>query len=95
MENLAAKLNFYKEKPSSETLLTGVSKVVMLGISAGNELKAHTSPVDAILSVVSGKGGFEYENKNTLLSPGMVIKIPADLIHSVKATEDLKFLLIR
>jgi quercetin dioxygenase-like cupin family protein len=70
-------------------------KVMELALGAGDEIKTHSSPVDALLIVMEGKIIFNIEGKDVLLERFDAYKIPLSVPHSLLAKEDARMLLIK
>lgn len=85
----------YNKVQSKRLVTNGEQQVNLISIEAGSELPAHTSTKDATIVVLEGKmifntGGKDYElNAMDTFSFGIVDE------HSVKALENVKFLLIQ
>ncbi len=72
-------------------------RVVNLFISAGEQVRVHTAPVEAIFLVLEGNGTVEIGEKDYLVSAGQFTICPADCGRAIKANrdEDLNLLVIR
>ena len=62
-------------------------------LARGAEIDTHTSTKNGGLYVLRGKGTFILQAEQIAMEPGSFIFLPADAPHSVKAAEDLAFLL--
>jgi quercetin dioxygenase-like cupin family protein len=70
-------------------------KIMQLVFSEGQELKTHTTPVDAVLIVIEGAVEYAESNEKILLREKDVYLIKKDIPHSVKANSSSRLLLIR
>lgn len=85
-----------KEVSTKKLLATSTGKVIALQILANGELKAHQTPVPAILVLVTGHAVFEnakgvHEN----LLPGDYVEIEANVQHWVKGIALSQLLLMQ
>ena len=67
--------------------------VTLFAFDGGQTLSEHTSPFDAMVQILDGKGDFTIEGQPFHLSQGQVLIMPADKPHSVAASERFKMLL--
>lgn len=78
----------------SRTILrTPVSRVVLFGFSAGQELTEHTSTQHATVEVLSGRCEFQLSGKTHQLKAGHFLYMPPGAPHALKATEPFSMLL--
>jgi quercetin dioxygenase-like cupin family protein len=70
-------------------------KIVQLVLSEGQELKTHTTPVDAVLLIIEGTVEYQEESGTILLKEQDVYQIRKNIPHSVKAKTNSRLLLIR
>lgn len=68
-------------------------KVVLFAFARGQELSAHTSAWPAVLYVVKGQGELTLGEDIHSVQPGSWSFMPARLVHSVRADEELIVLL--
>ena len=71
----------------------GISTVTLFAFDKGEALSEHTAPFDALVQVVDGKGEFTIGGKAYEVSSGQMVLMPANIPHSLKATERFKMLL--
>ncbi|QHL86966.1 cupin domain-containing protein [Nibribacter ruber] len=98
LPDLAGQLGYSTEKFQSKILSDqGFQKVILFAFAAGQELKTHTTPIDAILLVLEGECSFSFpeEDITKTLTVGQVIQIPAKVPHALKALTDFKMVLIK
>ncbi|MFP4102440.1 cupin domain-containing protein [Coleofasciculus sp.] len=62
-------------------------------LSAGTDISEHTSPRNATVNVLAGKGTLTLEGKEIALAPGVFVLMTANAKHAFKAEENLAFLL--
>jgi quercetin dioxygenase-like cupin family protein len=67
--------------------------LTLFAFDKGEFLSEHTAPFDAILQVLDGKGEVIIDGTSFHLSVGESIIMPANVRHSVIATEQFKMLL--
>jgi quercetin dioxygenase-like cupin family protein len=98
LPDLADQLAYSTEKFQSKILSDqGFQKVILFAFAEGQELKTHTTPIDALLLVLEGECSFAFpeEGLEKTLKPGQIIQIPAKVPHSLKALSDFKMVLIK
>ena len=98
LPDLAGQLTYSPEKFQSILLSDqGFQKVILFAFAEGQELKTHTTPIDALLLVLEGECTFTFpeEQISKALKLGQVIKIPAKIPHALKAMTNCKLVLIK
>jgi quercetin dioxygenase-like cupin family protein len=79
----------------SRTLLRrGTGNITLFSFDTGEGLSEHTAPFDAFIQVVSGAVELTIGGEPVPATAGQVVVMPADVPHSVLATEPLKMLLV-
>ncbi|MHB1315167.1 MAG: cupin domain-containing protein [Christensenellales bacterium] len=68
--------------------------ITLFAFSKGEEISAHDSEGDAMVTVLEGTGGFSVDGKDYTARPGETLVMPAGKPHAVYAPEDFKMLLI-
>lgn len=63
-------------------------------LAAGSGISEHTAGREAAITVLRGRGVFTLEGRRITMSPGVFISMKPGAPHSLKATEDLAFLLL-
>jgi quercetin dioxygenase-like cupin family protein len=92
--SLAAETRFVPNGIASRTLLCTESvRAVLFGFDAGQELTEHTSTQNVLVQILSGECEFLLAGKPHRLNAGQVLFLPANLPHSVKATQAFSMLL--
>ncbi len=71
----------------------GNTQYTLMCLSKGTNLDEHTSTKNGSILVLKGKGTFILEGKEIQLEEGVFFTMNANAKHSVKATENLAFLL--
>lgn len=98
LPDLSGELAYSSDKFQSQILSDqGFQKVILFAFSEGQELKTHTTPIDALLLVLEGECTFTFpeEEITKTLKLGQIIKIPAKVPHSLKALSNFKMVLIK
>ena len=94
-QNLANLIEYAAGSIVSKTILdkpTGT--ITLFAFDKGQNLSEHTTPYDAVLQIVDGRGQITIAGKEATVSTGEIIIMPADVPHSVAAVEKFKMLLI-
>ena len=65
----------------------------LMCLSAGADIDTHTSTKHGCLQIIKGTGEFILDDEKIEMKPGVFIHMPANAPHSLRATEDLAFLL--
>ena len=68
--------------------------VTLFAFDAGQELSEHTTPSDALVILMEGRGHFRIEDAAYVLETGDTLLLPAGRPHAVKAIERFKMLLV-
>lgn len=68
--------------------------VTLFAFWGGQELSEHTSPYDAMVICLDGKGSVFIDGNENVIQEGDAIIMPSNHPHSVKANENFKMLLI-
>ncbi|MEZ5307863.1 MAG: cupin domain-containing protein [Pyrinomonadaceae bacterium] len=66
-----------------------------ISISAGAELKEHSSPQPAVVVFLAGTGTFRLRDEEHQFHAGTCVSFEADVKHSVSAETDARLLLIK
>ncbi len=62
-------------------------------LASGTDISEHTSPNNALITVIDGKGILTLEGQDIKLESGVFVFMPANAPHALKAEENLAFLL--
>ena len=72
----------------------GGSSLTLFAFSEGQELREHTSPVDAFVMVLEGAITLTIAGTAVQATPGTIVRLPANVPHAVHAPEKSRMLLI-
>lgn len=93
--DLKKAIAFSEGSITSRVLVEGKeSETTLFCLAAGTSLSEHTSGREATIVVLKGNGIFNLAGKEVALQPGIFIFMPAGTKHSLRASENLSFLLI-
>ena len=93
-ENLNELMNFTEGGVYSKVLAKSDNfNHTLMCLAKGTTIDTHTSTKSGGLQVLKGTGVFTLFDKEIKMEPGTYIFMPADAPHSIKADEDLAFLL--
>src|SRR5687767_10690479 len=73
---------------------TGGGGVTLFAFDAGQALKEHTSPVEALAFVLEGVCRFTVGGTGIDASAATVVRLPADVPHALEAIEATRLLLV-
>ncbi len=73
----------------------GDFKIFLFALKAGQEIKPHSTPVDAFLTILEGEGFITLGEENIVLKAGESIHLPKDILHFVRADKNFKMVLIK
>jgi quercetin dioxygenase-like cupin family protein len=94
-QNLNEMIDYSDDSVVSKTILDKtIGTLTLFAFDAGQRLSEHTSPYDAVVQVVDGKGRFNIAGKSVEASAGELLIMPSNIPHSVDADERFKMLLI-
>lgn len=68
-------------------------QVNLMSLTAGKIIPEHTSPRNAIATVIEGKGNLNLEGRDIALTPGVLVFMPANAPHALRADTNLTFTL--
>lgn len=90
-------------KDKIEYAQTGILSKVLLKVphcqytlfclSAGTDIAEHTSTRNAVVQVLEGEGMLTLEGQEISLEPGILVFMPANAPHALRADANLAFLL--
>lgn len=93
-QNLADLAAYADDSIVSKTILDrSAGTVTLFAFDKGQKLSEHTTPHDAIVQVIEGKGRFIIGGEDTEVSAGQIVIMPADVPHAVNADQRFKMLL--
>lgn len=91
---LPAEIEYPRSGTSSKVLLKdNACQYTLLCIAANTEISEHTSPRNATINVLAGRGLLTLSGEEIILETGVFVFMPANAPHAVKAEENLAFLL--
>jgi len=93
-KNLEDMIEFAKDGIVSKTVaeIEG-SEISLFCMATGQQLSTHSASFPAVIHVLQGKGEITLGNEAYEAKPNSWFYLPKNLPHSVKATENLVFLL--
>lgn len=92
--DLKKEIKFSKGRIISKIIAEGKkSEISLFCMAKGTGMSEHTSGREATVLVLKGKGTFNLAGKETVLATGTLVFMPAKTRHSLKAEENLAFLL--
>lgn len=99
MKGFSKDLNGLMQFPKEGIFSTVLAKSdnynhTLMCLAKGTDIDAHTSSKDGVVLVLKGKGTFVLQSERIEMKPGVFIFLPANTVHSVKADDDLSFLLL-
>lgn len=85
----------YAEKAvvSKHVLKKETGNVSLFAFDKGEGLSEHTTPFDAIVTIVDGKADILINGVSNILENGDTIIMPANIPHALKAVEKFKMIL--
>ena len=91
---LPEKIEYPEQGVLSKVLLKdSCCQYTLFCLAAGTEISEHTSPRNATVHVIEGRGLLTLQGQELALEPGGFIFMPANAPHALKAEENLTFLL--
>jgi len=88
-------IDYQKDAVVSKTLISKkTGTVTLFAFDKGQELSEHKAPFDALVYLLEGEAEIMVSNKLHNLKEEEIIIIPANELHSVKAIQRFKMLLI-
>lgn len=92
--NLSEKVSYAEGSVVSKIIIRNEKgNITLFAFDKGEFLSEHTAPYDAIVQVLDGKGEVVIDGQSFELNVGDSIIMPANIRHSVNATEQFKMLL--
>jgi quercetin dioxygenase-like cupin family protein len=98
MQSASLQLHDHLEYPEagvlSKVLLQDENcQYTLFSLAKGTDIAEHTSPRNATVHVLAGKGTLSLEGNDIALHPGVFVVMPAHAPHALYALENLAFLL--
>jgi len=90
------KLIEYSKKGILSKVVTKSEKlnITLFCMAEGTDISEHTSIKSGFVYVIEGNGVFNLKGKEIIMSPGVLIQMNENAIHSLKATENTSFILV-
>ncbi|OGZ33157.1 MAG: hypothetical protein A2174_00170 [Candidatus Portnoybacteria bacterium RBG_13_41_18] len=79
---------------SKEIVKNDKLNVTLFCMAGGTEISEHTSTRQGFVYVIERDGNFSLEGKNIKMAPGIFIYINKNAVHSIKADENIGFILV-
>lgn len=76
-------------------LNNGSAKAIVFALKAGQDVPPHSSPTDALITVLEGQGTVKFSGMLHVLRAGGYVVMPKAIEHHIQATSDMKFLLVK
>ncbi len=95
MIHLKDSVDYQSGSVVSKTLVgKPVGTVTVFAFDAGQGLSEHTAPFDALVYILDGKAEITLGGKSILAETGILVTMPANIPHALRADERFKMLLI-
>ena len=92
--NLVELMEFPREGVFSKVVARGeCSNHTLMCLARGSDITEHTSTREGVVTTLKGKGVFILNGESIVMEPGVMIFMPKNAPHSLRADEDLAFLL--
>ncbi len=93
--DLAGLVEYAEDSVVSRTIADAKSATVtVFAFARGQGLSEHSAPFDALVNVIEGEGEFTVGGEKHRVSAGQILRMPADVPHSVRAAKPFKMMLI-
>ncbi len=76
-------------------LNNGSAKAIVFALKAGQDVPPHSSPADALFSVLEGEATVTIKEAVHHVTAGGYIILPMAIDHHIKAVSDMKFVLVK
>ncbi|MBK7553238.1 MAG: cupin domain-containing protein [Flavobacteriales bacterium] len=80
---------------STMVLNNGSAKAIVFALKAGQDVPPHSSPADALFTVLEGEGTVTIKEAVHRVAAGGYILLPMGIDHHIQAVSDMKFLLVK
>ena len=71
------------------------TKMIVVAFAQGQEMKPHTSPMDAVLQILDGEAVIHLDGKDYTVKTGELIFLPANVPHGLKADKNFRVLITK
>jgi quercetin dioxygenase-like cupin family protein len=92
--DIAGEVEMPAEGILSRTIASDSYRVVLFGMSAGQELTEHTSTMEAIMHFIEGEADITVGEVEKTAGPGTWVRMQPKLKHSIRAKTPLKMILV-
>jgi quercetin dioxygenase-like cupin family protein len=79
---------------SKQIIKKETGTITLFAFDKSQSLSEHTTPFDAFVQIVDGKGEFTINGKPVIVSRDEFIILPANIPHAVNAIEKFKMLIV-
>jgi len=94
--NLNEAIQYSEDNFAKKPIFKGENYTILLfAFKKGQQLKAHTIPIDAFVLMLEGTATVEIDGKNYEIKSGEKISLPKNLSHALTAKENFKMLLVK
>ena len=80
---------------STMVLNNGSAKAIVFALKAGQDVPPHSSPVEALFTVLEGEATVTIKDAVNRVAAGGYIILPMATDHHIKAVSDMKFMLVK
>lgn len=78
---------------SKQLIKTATGNVTLFAFDAGQGLSEHTSPFDALVTVIEGEAEVSIDGTRHIVKAGELLQLPANVPHGVQAPSRFKMTL--
>lgn len=94
--NLSQAIHYSDQSFVKKPIFKGENYVILLfAFQKGQQLEAHTIPIDAFIQVLEGTALVDIDGKEYEVGAGEKISLPKNLSHALTAKENFKMLLVK
>ncbi len=94
--NLTQAIQYSDQSFVKKPIFKGENYVIILfAFQKGQQLEAHTIPIDAFVQVLEGTAIVDIDGKEYEVAAGEKISLPKNLSHALTAKENFKMLLVK
>jgi len=92
--NILKLIEYPKEGILSKSIFKDAKlDITLFCMAPKTDMREHTSSRQAVVQVLEGKGIFNLEGEDIVMEKGVIINMPKNALHSLKAEERTSFLL--
>jgi quercetin dioxygenase-like cupin family protein len=91
---LKESIEYSKDSIVSKQIYKNESTITLFALDKGQSISEHKAPFDAVVYLIEGEGEFKIGNEKNLVKEGDFFIMPANIPHSIIATDKFKMLLI-